>query len=316
MLKTKQGESNMRFRAHESFFIRKGWLYKGLKNVRNYPDIFTNKNIKATDYLGIGTNMVRSLRYWLQAVSLTTESKTGINQRMEQNLTVLANTIWERDRYMEEIGTICLLHYKLAKIDKDKTTEATAWYYFFNKFNLNEFEKQDFVEELSKYADLNKGGVAKTSYESDFDCLINTYISRVKSNPKKDDPESNIDCPLGELNLIDIVDIKKKIYRKSQPAKNMLHPLILLSIIVDNVKEEKEIRISSILNEAGNIGKVFNLDIISLTYYLDKLQQQEYIRVIRTAGLDVVHINTDMSFYDCISAYYDDINDNTLLKQR
>lgn len=312
MLKTKQGESNMRFRAHESFFIRKGWLYKGLKNVRDYPDIFTNKNRKATDYLGIGTNMVRSLRYWLQAVGLTTEDKTGINQRMEQNLTNLANVIWERDRYMEEIGTICLMHYKLVT-NKDK---ATAWYYFLNEFNLIEFDKKDFVTALSKYADINDEGVVESSYESDFDCLMNTYISRVKSNPKKDDPESNIDCSLGELNLIDIVNSKKKIYRKSQPTKNMLHPLILLSIIVDNAKDEKEIRISSILNEAGNIGKVFNLDIISLTYYLDKLQQHGYIRVIRTAGLDVVHINTDMSFYDCISAYYDDINNNTLLKQR
>lgn len=310
MLKTKQGESNMRFRAHESFFIRKGWLYKGLKNVKDYPDIFTNKNIKATDDLGIGTNMVRSLRYWLQVAGLTTEGKTGINQRMEQNLTDLADIIWERDRYMEEIGTICLIHYKLAT-NKDK---ATAWYYFFNEFNLIEFDKKDFVTALSKYADINDEGVVESSYESDFDCLINTYISRVKLNSKKDDPESNIDCPIGELNLIDIVDSKRKIYKKSQPAKNMLHPLILLSIIVDNSKGEKEIRISSILNEAGNIGKLFNLDIISLTYYLDKLQQYGYVRVIRTAGLDVVHISTDMNFYDCISAYYDDINNNTLLK--
>lgn len=281
-----------------------------IKKVIDYPDIFTSKNRKATDKLGIGTNMVRSLRYWMQVVGLTTEGKTGINQRMEQKLTDLAEIIWGKDRYMEEIGTICLLHYKLAK-NEDK---ATSWYYFFNEFNLNEFEKQDFVIALSNYADIHNEGVAQSSYESDFDCLINTYISRVRLNSKKDDPESNIDCPIGELNLIGIVDNKRKIYRKNQPAKNMLHPLILLSIIVDNAKEKKEIKISSILNEAGNIGKLFNLDIISLTYYLDKLQQYGYVRVIRTAGLDVVHINTSMNFYDCIAAYYDDINNNTLSK--
>lgn len=300
----------MRFRAHESFFIRKGWLYKGLKNVIDCPDIFSNKNKKGTDNLGIGTNMVRSLRYWLQVVGLTTEGKTGTNQRMEQKLTNLAKTIWEKDRYMEEIGTICLLHYKLAT-NKEK---ATAWYYFFNEFNLIEFDKKDFVTALSNYANINGEEVASSSYESDFDCLMNTYISRIKLNSKKDNPESNIDCPIGELNLIDIVDNKGKIYRKSQSAKKMLHRLILLSIIVDNAKGKKEIRISSILNEAGNIGKLFNLDIISLTYYLDKLQQYGYIRVIRTAGLDVVQIKTDMNFYDCVLAYYDDINNNTLLK--
>ena len=302
----------MKFRGHESFFIRRGWLYKGLKNIEKSPDIFSNKNKKPTDTLGIGTNMVRSLRYWLQAVGLTTEEKNATNKRAEQKLTDLAQIIWKKDRYMEEIGTICLLHYKLAT-NKEK---ATAWYYFFNECNLIEFDKKDFVTGLSNYAEINDAGVAQSSYESDFDCLVNTYVSRVKANSKKEDPESNIDCPLGELNLIDIVSNKSKVYRKSQPPKSMLHPLILLAIIVDKAADKKEIRIASILNKPGSIGSLFNLDIISLTYYLDKIQWYGYIRVIRTAGLDVVRINTDMNFYDCVSAYYDDINSNTLLMQR
>ena len=56
----------MRFKAHESFFIRKGWLYKGLRNIKEQPELFSSKNINPSDVLGIGTNMVRSLRYWLQ----------------------------------------------------------------------------------------------------------------------------------------------------------------------------------------------------------------------------------------------------------
>ena len=35
----------MKFRAHETFFIRKGWLSKGMKYVRQNPDVFTAKGL-------------------------------------------------------------------------------------------------------------------------------------------------------------------------------------------------------------------------------------------------------------------------------
>ena len=52
----------MRFRAHETFFIRKGWLSKGMKYVSQNPSVFVDTENKATDVLGIGSNMVKSLR--------------------------------------------------------------------------------------------------------------------------------------------------------------------------------------------------------------------------------------------------------------
>lgn len=35
----------MKFRAHDTFFIRKGWLSKGMKYVSNKPDVFIDKTI-------------------------------------------------------------------------------------------------------------------------------------------------------------------------------------------------------------------------------------------------------------------------------
>lgn len=57
----------MKFRAHDTFAIRKGWLNKGLRNIENAPDVFISKEKNPMDVLGIGANMVKSLRYWLQA---------------------------------------------------------------------------------------------------------------------------------------------------------------------------------------------------------------------------------------------------------
>ena len=44
----------MKFRAHDTFFIRKGWLSKGMKYVQKKPDVFVAKDENPMDVLGIG----------------------------------------------------------------------------------------------------------------------------------------------------------------------------------------------------------------------------------------------------------------------
>lgn len=289
----------MRFRAHETFFVRKGWLYKGIKNVRRKPDIFSDRKNNPTDILGIGTNMVRSLRYWLQVTGLTNEVNTG---GRHQELTDFARIIWENDRYMEEMGTLWLIHYKLAT----QKENATTWYYFFNEFNMQEFDKNDFINTIRLYTQINNVNVADSSLEGDFDCLINTYLNKNKMSNEKQNPEENISCPLNELHLIDIIDKKKKTYKKMSPQKGLLHPLIVLAVIVDNAKD-CEIKISSILNDKKNAGKIFNLDIILLTDILYELQKLNYIQVNRTAGLDVVILTQKMTFDQVVEQYYENL---------
>ena len=63
----------MKFRAHDTFFIRKGWLSKGMRCVVKKPDVFIAHDENPMDVLGIGANMVKALRYWLQK-SRTKES--------------------------------------------------------------------------------------------------------------------------------------------------------------------------------------------------------------------------------------------------
>ena len=53
----------MKFRGHETFFIRKGWLYKGMNNIVREPGVFQGAAGNPMDVLGIGANMVKALRY-------------------------------------------------------------------------------------------------------------------------------------------------------------------------------------------------------------------------------------------------------------
>ena len=85
----------MRFRAHETFAIRKGWLHKGMKNIVSSPTVFIDKEVNPMEKLGLGTNMVKALRYWLQVSGLTYENQ---KTRM-QFLTRFGELVWENDKY-------------------------------------------------------------------------------------------------------------------------------------------------------------------------------------------------------------------------
>lgn len=287
----------MKFRAHETFFIRKGWLSKGMKHVLRKPNVFVDKEENPMDALGIGSNMVKSLRYWLQAVGLTQEPRTG---RRDQTLTPLGNVIYAHDRFIEEMGTLHLLHYKLATNKGD----ATAWYFFFNKFIATEFTREDFINSLQSYI-LMSGesiSVASRSLSEDFACIINTYVPRYKTNPGKVSPENNIDCPLGEIGLIDI--LAKKTFKKSIPSANTFDPWIVLAIISDRANGRNQIGLNELLTAEGNIGRIFNLDSITMIEVLRRVEKLGALKIIRTAGLDVVHLLKDYTFLDCVENYY------------
>ncbi len=293
----------MRFRAHDTFFIRKGWLSKGMRCVKNKPDVFIAHDENPMDILGIGSNMVKALRYWLQIVGITSEPKKG---KRIQTFTDLGKLIFENDKYIEEMGTLYLLQYRLAAQKED----ATAWYFFFNEFSMSEFTRDDFTCELQKYIAMNDGETeyAIRSLSDDFTCIISTYLPRYKQNSAKASPENNIDCPFGELGLIDFLNKRKKIYKKSIPASSTLNPWIILSVIIDNAHGRKEITLNELLNNPCNIGKVFNLDSITMLDALYRIEKLGKIKINRTAGLDVITIQGDLSFLDCVKNFYASIN--------
>ena len=298
----------MKFRAHETFFIRKGWLSKGMRCVSQKPDVFVDKNENPMDVLGIGANMVKSLRYWLQAVGLTSEPSRG---KRIQSFTKFGELVFQHDPYTEEIGTLYLLQYKLV-INEDM---APAWYYFFNEFNVHDFDKDDFLEQIQNYLKMKGINVALRSLADDFTCIINTYVPKNKSTQPKDSPENNITCPLGELGLIDILGKKGKtvLYRKAIPMAKSFNPWVVLAVILEQAQGKEEVGLNELLNGKRNIGKVFNIDSICMLETLHEIERIGEIKIIRTAGLDVIRINNiHRTFEECVENYYADIERTNL----
>ena len=271
----------MKFKGHGSFAIRRGWLYKGLKNVRERADIFLAKN--AMETLGLGSNMVKSLRYWMQATGLSKETSVGSHR--VQHLTPLGELIWREDPYVEEVGTLWLLHAMLARNE----TLATSWHFFFQTFSMQEFSKDDFVRALSGVVD-----AAESSIASDFDCIVATYLPRRLLRGRVD-PESTIDCPLGALGLLGTAAAsgREKLYEKVRQTPSGIPPEIFMCVLLSVAAGRKEWRLQEILSgteETDGLGGIFGLDFAGMLTVLYALEKQGALSVVRTAGLDLVRI--------------------------
>lgn len=301
----------MKFKAHQTFAIRKGWLGKGLRGIENVSHslLMPSSSKEAMDELGLGSNQVVALRYWLETMGLIER----VRRNREHDLTEIGQLILEHDPYTEEIGTLWALHCNLASAIED----ATSWYFFFNEFKVSgAFDKESFTRALERFIFTNtdRQKVALTSLESDFSCILNTYIPHERTSTKRISPESVIDCPLGDLGLIDVDNRAAKTYRKRPANLSMLPGLLMLYSICPSSAElqlgkrvvEKEIRLDTLLDGAFMPGRIFNLDSVALLTKLYELESDGYLRINRTAGLDVIRLeNVDMTKEDCLAAYYE-----------
>lgn len=107
-----------KFSGHESFPCKTLWLKKGYDFVANGYD-FNSPDAVIT--LGVGKNMVASIRYWLKVFGMTDA---------KGNLTELANYLFNekngKDKYLEDLTTLWLLHFNIVFLK-----EATLYNWFF-----------------------------------------------------------------------------------------------------------------------------------------------------------------------------------------
>ena len=128
------------FSGHETFPFRYGWLKKGYDAALKNPNIFSTPD--AIVELGVGKNMVNSIKYW--------GLSTGIFIKKEKEIAItdfghfLFNEENGIDPYLEDKTSLWLLHWNLSStIDP-----ATTWYLAFNEFNKTIFTKEDLIEEI------------------------------------------------------------------------------------------------------------------------------------------------------------------------
>lgn len=275
----------IRLQGHEKFTLREGWINKALMILPEKPDAFTRKD--ATDLFGIGTNMVKSLRYWMRAFGLTNKAGTELSE--------IGELVAKCDPYLEKTFTLWIMHSYIAKNLED----ATTWFMYFNRCDAGDFDKLEIesilLREVKKYA----AGTpfSEKSLSNDVDVLLNMY-SRNKENV---DPEDKNISPFSRLSLIKKMDGR---YVKCRPNKNSFSEMIVLYEIAIGMTGKDGISIDDILFAEKGLAKVYNLSNVMANDYFDKLDAAGYIRVDRTAGLDMLYPVKELNPREIIREYY------------
>lgn len=279
-------EIKLKLKRHESFSIREGWLAKGIKNVKEYGNVFALQN--ATDILGIGTNMVKSLKYWMTATRLIEEKNREIM------LSDFGSIINEYDPYLEDIFSWWLIHINMIT----NVDDAYIYNLFFNKCNIKTFTKRELYEKLYALLTNEKLTFNENILQDEVNMIIKTYTI----DEKIDNPENNFICPLSELNLLKKVD--RDTYEKNRPEIRNLPFWVVYYIICLLLDDRDNISIDELLKEENSPAKLLNMDKNLINEYLDEMKKNDLIIINRTAGLNMVYLKKKLSLNEIAEEYF------------
>lgn len=205
------------FGRHETFPLRFNWIPKAFLALQADPNVF--KSESATVDLGVGKNMVSSIRYWLLATRLID------NQDV---ITPLGHYIFDpetgADPYMEDEGTIWLLHWLLSS----NVERATTLFWFFNSFHKHVYSTEEISVSLRDFlvdSVSEKKQPSQGSQKSDVSILTRMYCHAKVD--KKTAFEDILSSPFTGLGLILEAGAKGR-FSSSRDDRNGLPAEILL----------------------------------------------------------------------------------------
>ena len=305
--------SAVSFGRHETFTLRFGWLTKGFKAWCEDSSIFEKDD--ATVVLGVGKNMIHAIRYWLIACQILEANKHTLTS------TALGKRLFDikngHDPYLEDDATIWLLHWLIAS----NAENATAFFWFFNRFHKPEFTQKELFEALQVFVHENVSSrVADNTLRSDITLMLRTYEPTIDF--KKTPIEEGLDSPLAILGLINEIGNSK--YHESKLENRWNLPVVPFSYAVLEVF--KVSRLSSLPAEKLMIsdgfyaapGAVYRLNEEGL---IDKLEEMitwlpGVFELRETAGIHQLYMLKQIEPLDVLDKYYEESNEARLVEIR
>jgi hypothetical protein len=274
------------FSGHETFVCKQFWLKKG------YDFVSQNKKFgdnQAVVDLGVGKNMVNAINFWMKAF--------GMNN--QDGLTAMAQFIFDdetgKDVFLEDIGTIWLLHYLLIK-----TELASIYSLFFNEFlkEKPEFSKEQFQKWLMNKSE---GKISENSIKRDMDVLLRTYLKPKKSKSIEKDFMNIF------VNLELLVEKENK-FQIQINEKSNLPAAIFLYAILDNeaFKNTNSISLKDLRFSAHSPGLVFAINLDGIYLKIKEIEElyPNHIIFTETAGNPVLQFKEKPNKWRVLENYY------------
>ncbi len=279
------------FARHETFHPRYGWVKKGYDAAAKDPELFGRD--EAVVELGVGKNMVRSIRHWgLAFRTLSQRREEGTRSSLAVPSTIgrimFADDGW--DPYCEVPGTLWLLHWWLVA----PPSMAPVWWLAFNEFSGIEFTEQELEQFIAdRVADW--AAPHPSAIKKDVSCLLRMYASTTSSRATFDD---TIDCPFRDLGIITPSSVSANGYRFHVGTKPTLPPAVVAFACLDFVSRTdragQTVTVSSLATEPGSPGRALKLTEPILIDLLEQAAQTHHeIEVTSSAGVAQLAFDSD-----------------------
>lgn len=302
--------------GHETFAFRNGWLKKGVDAVNLNGTIFTKDD--ALVDLGVGKNMVRSIRHWGIVSGLLEECEAkGLTRPLKPTWLaqqLFLNEKW--DPYLEKDSSLWLIHWQICT----NRLRGLIWAISFSEYLETEFTKQSLGNFILRQLDHLNVKTTRDMVFRELDCFLHTYVTTRTSNRQKSKidglSEDNLDCPLAELDLIRYMP-EYDLYHFNVGPKITLPVEVfgyaLLNFIFTKEQKSSTISLEECIYQANSPGQIFKLDESSVVDYLVEIERRfpGGLRLIETAGLSQIYLteaitmNIQASANKFLQGYYE-----------
>lgn len=273
------------FSGHESFPCKALWLKKGFDYmVKGYDFNAPDSVIE----LGVGKNMVSSIRYWLRAFGMVK------NDEVEELATYLFDAGNGRDPFIEDLGTIWLLHFLLVT-----TGEATLYNWLFIRLQKERkyFDRQNVINFVHRLLiEENKQSIFnENTIKKDIGVLLQNYVLPIKTSSFED-----YNTILMDLDLISTLD--GKTFQFNLEGKRQVPWQIFLYAIIA-AKGSDETVDYNVLQEIGLVFCMSDLEVIEMCKVIEENSSQS-IRYSDTAGIRQIQFIKKMNAKEVLNEYY------------
>lgn len=274
-----RSEARLQVSGHETFPCRYGWLKKSFDAVRAVEGrgleqvlgVF-NPNHAIADF-GVGKNMVASMRHWAIACGiLDAVIKGGRTEALSTS--PLGRLLFDGgDPFLEQPGSLWLLHWRLAALPG----RATAWYFAFNEFNDAIFTRETLsarlmarIDEMRESGRVVGSRIARATVDRDAECFVRTYVSRAS---KKGLTEDGLESPFAELGLVaPLAGGALQFRRGPKPSlPDEAFALALVEFWQQHFPTRGTLSIETIAHDPGSPGRVFLMDEESIAERLERI---------------------------------------------
>lgn len=285
------------FSGHESFVCKQFWLKKVFDFAKDKKSFTSDTSVVD---LGVGKNMVSSLRFWGKSFGMLGD---------DDSPTDLAKYLFGsrgKDVYLEDLGTIWLLHYNLVT-----TNRASIYNLFFNEFRKErlDFSKEQLHAFLKRKCDeFGPNFYNPNTITTDINVFLRSYIK-----PSKDDKseiEDDFSGLIMDLNLIkhykQRIDNNTIQWYKVEAQDGIDLPYqIMLYTILKNYGNQKSISFRELQIGQNSPGAIFSLNPEGLLIKLEQIVS-EYTQAVytETAGNQILQFRSPIDPEDVLNDYY------------